>query len=62
MFCVSVPVLSAQMQEVNHKVSIASRFFISTDFFDIRSVVSAIVSVKRAEIPSGTYAIMIPIA
>lgn len=61
-FCVRVPVLSEQMQVVEPRVSTASRFFTSTDFFAMRFAVNERLTVTVARRPSGTLATIIPMA
>ena len=56
-----VPVLSEQMQEVDPRVSTASRFLTSTNFSAILVAVRAKERVTVARRPSGTLATMIPI-
>mmetsp|Transcript_41175 Transcript_41175/g.93064 ORF Transcript_41175/g.93064 Transcript_41175/m.93064 type:complete len:267 (-) Transcript_41175:381-1181(-) len=61
MFCVSVPVLSEQMHEVDPSVSTPSRFFTSTIFECMRRAVSVRHTVTVASRPSGTLATMMEI-
>jgi len=62
MFWVRVPVLSEQIQVVDPRVSIDSRFFTRTFFFAIYLAVSASWMVTAATTPSGTLATSTPIA
>ena len=62
MFWVSVPVLSEQIQVVDPKVSIDSRFLTKTFFLAIYLAVRASWIVTAATTPSGTFATSTPIA
>jgi phage tail sheath gpL-like len=59
---VSVPVLSEQIQDVEPKVSTASRFFTKTYLSASFLAVMAKETVMHPRRPSGTLATMIPIA
>merc|ERR1719271_1715867 len=61
MFCVNVPVLSEQIQEVEPKVSTPSRFLTMTFFVYILLAVNVKQTVTVANKPSGTFATIIPI-
>lgn len=61
LFCVNVPVLSEQMQDVDPKVSTAYKFFTSTCFSESFLAVIASEIVIQAKSPSGTFATKIPI-
>lgn len=60
-FWVRVPVLSEQMQEVEPRVSTASRFFTKTFFSERVLAVIAKEMVIQPKRPSGTLATKIPI-
>lgn len=59
---VNVPVLSEQMQLVDPKVSTASRFLHRTFFSDNLLAVKVNPTVTSTIRPSGTFAVMIPMA
>mmetsp|Transcript_21555 Transcript_21555/g.71306 ORF Transcript_21555/g.71306 Transcript_21555/m.71306 type:complete len:240 (+) Transcript_21555:3140-3859(+) len=61
MFCVSVPVLSEQMHDVDPSVSTPSKFLTMTFFVYMRFAVSVRHTVTVASSPSGTLATMMPI-
>lgn len=62
LFIVKVPVLSEQMQLVDPKVSTASKFLQRTFFSDNLFAVSVRPTVTSTIIPSGTLAVIIPMA
>mmetsp|Transcript_53455 Transcript_53455/g.64441 ORF Transcript_53455/g.64441 Transcript_53455/m.64441 type:complete len:205 (-) Transcript_53455:979-1593(-) len=60
-FCVRVPVLSEQIQDVEPSVSTPSKFFTSTILACMRCAVRVRHTVTVANKPSGTLATIIPI-
>lgn len=62
LFMVKVPVLSEQIQLVEPKVSTESKFLQRTFFSESLLAVRASPTVTSTIIPSGTFAVTIPIA